>query len=118
MRASMSVKARCTICCISLLALTWSAAAMAAWSLDDPLMIAPDVLGTGVTLPGDEAVAPCPVQKDFKTPLALDEAVDLALCNNPQIQETWANIKIEAGALGEASAAYLPTITGSLSRIK
>ncbi|HEY7987012.1 MAG TPA: TolC family protein [Methylophilaceae bacterium] len=69
-------------------------------------------------MPGDDNVAVCPVEKDFATPLALDEAVDLALCNDPQIQTAWANIKVEAGALGEAKAAYLPTVTGSFSRIK
>ena len=101
-----------------LLVLVWPVSGMAAWSLDDPLLAVPDVIESGTTLPGDDEVAPCPVEKDFTTPLALNEAVDLALCNNPQIQSAWANIKVEAGALGEAKAAYLPTVTGSFSRIK
>ncbi len=90
----------------------------AGWGLEDPLMTVPDVIKSGATLPGDDGVAACPVEKDFTTPLALDEAVDLALCNNPQIKETWANIKEEAGALGEADAAYLPTVSGTFSRLK
>jgi outer membrane protein len=57
------------------------------------------------------------VHKDFATPLTLGEAVDLALCNNPQIQVAWANIKIQAAALGEARSAYLPTLSSSVSRI-
>ena len=83
----------------------------------DPLLAIPDTLETGVVLPGDSASAQCPMQKDFALPLALVEAVDLALCNNPQIQAAWASIKIQAAALGEARAAYLPTLSGSVSRV-
>lgn len=95
---------------------------VAAWALDpayplvDPLRTKPDLLETGVTLPGDGAPVPCPAQKDFSLPLTLGEAVDLALCNNPQIRSSWANIKIQAGALGEARSTYLPAVTGSLGR--
>lgn len=85
---------------------------------DDPLRTAPDVLEKGVILPGDKAPISCAVPKDFSRPLALGEAVDLALCHNPQIKSTWANIKIQAGAVGEARAAYLPTVNGSLNRTK
>ena len=66
----------------------------------DPLLATPEVAVTGVALPGDAAPVTCPALKDFATPLALGEAVDLALCNNPQIQSDWANIKIQAAALG------------------
>jgi len=96
--------------------------AVSAWALDpayplvDPLRTKPDMLETGATLPGDGAPVPCPAQKDFSLPLTLGEAVDLALCNNPQIRSSWANIKIQAGALGEARATYLPAVTGSLGR--
>jgi len=89
---------------------------MPAWAFD-PLLAMPDALEMGVTLPGDTVPPPCPVQKDFSTPLTLGEAADLALCNNPQIQVAWANIKIQAAALGEARSAYLPTLSGSVSRI-
>lgn len=82
----------------------------------DPLRTAPGVLAKGVILPGDTAPIPWSVQKDFSRPLALGEAVDLALCNNPQVKSAWANIKIQAGAVGEARAAYLPTLGGTLSR--
>ena len=99
--------------------LFWTASAWAldpAYPLVDPLGTKPDLLHTGVTLPGDGAPVPCPAQKDFSLPLTLGEAVDLALCNNPQIRSSWANIKIQAGALGEARSAYLPAVTGSLGR--
>jgi outer membrane protein len=77
----------------------------------------PEVVDAGVILPGDTAPIPCSVRKDFSAPLTLNEAVDLALCNNSQIRIAWTNIKIQAGAVGEARAAYLPALTGSLSRV-
>lgn len=85
--------------------------------LNDPLWTQPDRLKNGAALP-DESLLPCPVQIDFKRPLALGDAVDIALCNNPQVSAAWAQIKVQAGTLGEARAAYLPTINGSYSRLK
>lgn len=82
---------------------------------DDPLFSRPPVLDAGSTLPDDGAPVPCPATKDFSLPLALGEAVDLALCNNPKIKMTWAGIKVQAGALGEARSAYLPTVSGTVS---
>ncbi len=85
---------------------------------DDPLQTLPDRIETGVALPGDNKPAPCPAYKDFSIPLALTEAVDLALCNNSQIKMAWAAIKIQAGTVGEARAAYLPTLSGTVNRMK
>src|SRR5450759_1252892 len=99
--------------------LVWQAPA---WCSDllypfvDPLRTEPAVVKTGVILPGDTTPIPCSAKKDFSLPLALGEAVDLALCNNPQIRSAWAGIKFQAGAVGEARAAYLPTLTGTVSR--
>ncbi len=42
-----------------------------------------------------------------QSPLTLSEAMDVAICHNPQLQGTWAAIKVQAAALGEARAAYL-----------
>jgi len=95
---------------------TFSLAFDPIYPFTDPLRTMPEVVEQGVILPGDTAPIPCSVQKDFSHPLALGEAVDLALCNNPQIRSTWADIKIQAGAVGEARATYLPALTGSLSR--
>lgn len=98
--------------------------------LTDPLQTTPPVIETGATLPGDSVPIPCPVPvrqdvaKDFATPrmlglaLGLNEAVDLALCNNPQIKQAWAGIKVQAGAVGEARAAYLPTLSATTSRLR
>jgi outer membrane protein len=82
-----------------------------AWAFD-PLFTMPDVIKEGKPLPGDTATVKCPSMKDFSLPLALGEAVDLGLCNNPRIKATWAQIKVQAGVVGEARAAYLPTVTG------
>ncbi len=86
------------------------------WAFD-PLFTTPDEIEKGKPLPGDIVPVRCPAGKDFSEPLLLGEAVDLALCNSPQIKEAWAKIKIQAGAVGEARAAYLPTINGSVSYI-
>jgi outer membrane protein len=85
---------------------------------DDPLRTKPPVLEKGVVLPGDKAPVSCSVPKDFSRPLALGDAVDIALCNNPQIRSSWAHIKVQAGALGEARAAYLPTVNGVVGRTR
>ena len=85
--------------------------------LNDPLWAEPDILRSGASLP-DGALLPCPVQIDFMQPLTLGAALDISLCNNPQVSAAWGQIKMEAGRLGQARAAYLPTINGSYSRLK
>lgn len=83
----------------------------------DPLHTRPPVLDSGSLLPGDSSLADCAASIDQAQPLALGDAVDLALCHNPQIQAAWAAIKVQAAALGEARAAYLPTFAGTWSRL-
>ncbi|HIJ89333.1 MAG: TolC family protein [Desulfobulbaceae bacterium] len=115
----MSAKLLRTGAAILVAGLSWPTVTLAfdpIYPFTDPLRTMPEVIEQGVVLPGDSAPIPCSVQKDFSRPLALGEAVDLALCNNPQIRSAWADIKIQAGALGEARAAYLPALTGSLNR--
>lgn len=82
---------------------------------DDPLQTSP--VSNDIFLPGDDAPVPCPAKKDFSRPLALSEAADLALCNNPQIRSAWAEIRIQSAAKGEARAAYFPVISGSFNRM-
>lgn len=83
---------------------------------DDPLLTRPPVLALGTVLPGDSSPAPCTALEDGGA-LTLAQAVDLALCNNPQVQSAWAGIKQQAAALGEAKAAYWPTASLSASRV-
>lgn len=49
--------------------------------------------------------------------LSLADAVDLALCQNPQVKAAWAGIKVQAGSVGEAKAAYLPTLNLTANRL-
>jgi len=108
--------------CIIAMAVMITALPVHAFDLEapftDPLQTLPKVIESGVVLPGDGKSVSCPVSKEFSTPLSLAEAVDLALCNNPQIKATWASIKIQAGAVGEARAAYLPTISATTSSMR
>jgi len=84
----------------------------------DPLSTLPPVLDTGKTLPGDADPQSCAAAADSELSLALTlaEAVDLALCHNPQLKSAWAAIRVQAAALGQARAAYLPTFAVSASR--
>lgn len=90
--------------------------------IQDPLFTRPNELKQGVILPGDQDALTCASanidQQNQSSPLTLVQAMDIALCHNPQLQGTWAAIKVQAAALGEARAAYLPTITGSISRMR
>ncbi len=61
-----------------------------------------------------DGVTPCSAPQSA-APLALLEAVDLALCNNPQTREVWANARAQAAQVGVARAAYLPGLAGSVS---
>jgi outer membrane protein len=99
------------------LALVALAAAAPAWSIDPA-----DPLGAGEAVRAAAAASlvdapPCRAGAPFAAPLALIDAVDTALCANPQLRAAWARIGVEAGALGEARAAYLPTVAASVSRL-
>jgi len=84
----------------------------------DPLQTLPTVIEAGTILPGDNQPIQCPTNSAVISPLALDQAVDLALCNNPQLKNAWAGIKVQAGAVGEARAAYLPALSATMSRLE
>ena len=83
----------------------------------DYLQTNPLVLESGKVLPGDTVASLCSKDVVVTSPLSLAEAVNLALCHNPQVQSAWAAIKVQAAALGEARAAYLPTLSASTSLI-
>ena len=55
------------------------------------------------TMPGD-ALNRVPGQKLF----GLADVVNLALCNNPQTREAWANARAQAAQVGVNRASYLP----------
>lgn len=82
----------------------------AALAMDDPLRTLPPSMNA-------IGAAPCPAGRDAGVALTLAAAVDLALCRDPQIREAWINIKIQAGALGEARAAFLPRLSAGVGRV-
>jgi outer membrane protein len=85
--------------------------------LADPLLTLPPAIQAQNSSMLNVPALPCPVSYLETAPLSLAHAVDLALCNNPQIQSAWAAIKIQAAAVGEARAAYLPTLSTNVSRM-
>jgi outer membrane protein TolC len=56
--------------------------------------------------------APCATTLQATALTAVD-AVDLALCNNPQTREVWASARAQAALVGVARAAYLPNFDAS-----
>jgi len=110
----------------AILALCWcwvSGAACADDMLDqmflprlDPLSTLPPIIAAGAALPGDMAPHACASDLAAGTALTLAGAVDLALCRNPQIAGAWAGIRVQAAGLGQARAAYLPTLAASAGR--
>ena len=90
--------------------------------LADPLLARPPQLTTGKVLPGDTQTMACGDHLLSNAlastePLTLSDAVDSALCRNPQVQSAWATIKVQAAQVGEARAAYLPTVALGVSRL-
>jgi len=67
--------------------------------------------------PEGRSSTPCSLQA-LDHPLNLNEVVDLALCNNSQTRELWANSKVYAAQVGIGKAAYLPSadLNASASR--
>lgn len=45
--------------------------------------------------------------------LTLQQAIEQALNNNPKTREDWANIKVQAAAIGISYSAFFPTVSGS-----
>lgn len=84
----------------------------------DPLRARPERLDEAAALPGDTETLDCPVEASLPVhALALADAVNLALCHSPQVQSAWAAIKIQAAALGQAKAAWLPTANATISTL-
>ncbi len=99
-----------TVCLFTLLASTMPAAAFEL----DPFSVKRDVS----TSPEKKLIVlntvenPCRFD-EINGVVDLLEAVERALCNNPQTRQAWANVKIQAAQVGVAEAAYLPTLDGS-----
>ncbi|MCX4153189.1 MULTISPECIES: TolC family protein [Paraburkholderia] len=64
-----------------------------------------------------DAAHPCQFGP-LEAPLLLAEAVNRALCGNPKTREAWANVKVQAAAVGVAKSAYLPNLTANLQDVR
>lgn len=92
------------LCCLALP--VWAA------GFDDPFdtgAIAP--LKPSPRLAARVGEAPCSTTLPM-APLAAIDAVDLALCNNPQTREVWAAARAQAALVGVAQGAWLPKLDG------
>jgi TolC family type I secretion outer membrane protein len=77
----------------------------------------PDPLATGALAsagPTGRLNLPCQ-NPPVGQALSLPEVVDRALCANPQTHEVWSNARYQAAQLGVAKAAWLPSLTGTVS---
>lgn len=75
------------------------------WS--DPLRTANDLSNT----PATSLIGSCGFDIKPPNPLTLLDAVERALCRNPQTREAWANVKAQTAALGVSRSSYLPRLT-------
>jgi len=92
--------------CLFTFSISWGRAAI----LSDPF----DSYRQTSQSPGKKHLAledPCRLNIDSKHPWTLVEILDQALCNNPQTRQAWANARFQAGQVGIAKSAYLPTLT-------
>lgn len=87
---------------------------------DDPLKANAKIPAKSQSLPNDQPPHACtnslldnPEQRQA---LTLATVVDIALCNNPQLKSAWAAIKIQAGLVGEAKSAFLPTLNATVGK--
>jgi outer membrane protein TolC len=86
-----------------------------AWSLASATVVSS--LATAASLPASAAsvqgVLPCQTGLDQTKPLAVADAVDLALCRNPQTREVWAIARASAADVGIAEAAWWPVVNAN-----
>jgi outer membrane protein len=65
----------------------------------------------------DPSADPCHFAP-LPAPLGLFDAISRALCRNPQTRSAWADVKAATAAVGISDAAYLPTLKGSVQRVR
>lgn len=85
--------------------------------LDNPLSVPSLADDAGAGRAAEGGAAPCTDVTAASAPVSLAEAMNTAFCNNPQVQAAWAAIRVQAGAVGEMRAAYLPRLNVSVSRL-
>lgn len=88
-----------------------SAAPFDFWRLMPPAP--PPAVLPGDPQPWNDA---CADSASVPRPLTLVQAVAIALCSNPQARQAWVGVIASTAQVGQAKAAFLPTVTGSVSR--
>jgi len=90
-------------------ALLWGDVAMA--------VEASDPFSTGAALSSRPALHHAEPCANLPSNRALDlaDVVNIALCNNPQTREVWANSQAQAAQVGVSQASYLPGVSASVS---
>ncbi|WP_310462409.1 TolC family protein [Sphaerotilus sp.] len=79
--------------------------------LDNPLAV------PRLVEPAPEPASPCAALQTPDGPLSLAQAMQTALCLNPQARAAGAAIRVQASAVGEARAAYLPKLNIGVNRL-
>lgn len=97
-------------------ALTWGLAAMLIAPTNsmalDPFGTEDAITRGKLDMAADEVR--CDREK-IRSPLAMADVVDLALCNNPQTRLLWAAAREQAAQVGVSTSAYLPTLSAQAS---
>lgn len=118
MNASCGGRRQLAALALALPCLAWAAGMDFSPLGADPLGAGAAMARPGLLLPGETSARPCGTGVAPGQPIGVVEAVDLAMCNNPQLRAAWAIVKQQAGALGEARAAYLPTLSVNVNRLR
>ena len=90
---------------------------LAAFVPADPLLTQPPVLASDSKRSGNALFDCDDMGRALSGPLTLSDAVALAWCHHPRIQAAQATIDLQSAQLGEARAAYLPTVSVGMSRL-
>lgn len=114
-RALMALGRFSITICLCILLTPFRVVAGVVEMLDDPLDTLPP---SNITSFVQEGGGTCALLIKVDAALSLAEAVDYALCNSAQIKSAWQVVKLQAGMLGQARAAYLPSLSGSVSRLQ
>ncbi len=85
--------------------------------LDDPFRVMPHSYTREMVAIEDQMTLDCQKPFEIHLPLHLTRAIELALCRSPQIKSSWADIQIQASALGQAKGANLPILSVSTAQV-
>lgn len=85
-------------------------------------MLSPDIFNVqrGVPQYGDGVITPGASCTDVPSSsvLSFRDALDRALCHDPKVRGAWQDIKVRAAQLGQAKAAFLPTVSADYQAIR